>query len=360
MGQSLLAAGNEVVFLGPLRNRFRYLLKAVELSVRLLRIPKYSATREPLLLRNFARQVEGEFRNGNYDIVVGGGPELSEVSPSIPTAIWADGTYRSVSELYPEFQGYCSRTRLQGERTEALILSKCRAAIYSNDWGARSAQLDYGVAANRLFVVPYGANLDLRFTSEQVGDLIKSRCDRRPWQLLFVGVNWTRKGGDIAVSVTRQLRRSIPDIKLVIVGCSPSLAPEDLEFCDVRGSLDKANPEEMAAITLLYQQSHAFILPTRADCAPVAFAEAASFGLPSFGTDVGGVQTLINDGETGMVFSLDDSAEEWAERLKAVLLDKSLYVRLSQGAYALWREKLNWKSAGERITAILAQVCKAE
>jgi glycosyltransferase involved in cell wall biosynthesis len=170
---------------------------------------------------------------------------------------------------------------------------------------------------------------------------------------LFVGVDWSRKGGEIAVSAVRELRKQIPSAVLTVVGCNPVLPAEDREFCEVKGVLRKSQPEELRQLIEIYQKASAFILPTRADCAPVAFAEACGFGLPCFGTSVGGVATLVRDGYNGCLLPVEARASVWADAMANVFEKPEVYNRYSECAYNLWRRELNWEAAGARVTEVL-------
>ena len=52
-------------------------------------------------------------------------------------------------------------------------------------------------------------------------------------------------------------------------------------------------------------------MPTRADCTPISFCEAASYGLPVISTDTGGVAAVVEPGETGILLPLNASAEQY-------------------------------------------------
>ena len=67
-------------------------------------------------------------------------------------------------------------------------------------------------------------------------------------------------------------------------------------FIKFIGYLDKNNPEEYKKYIYLYQECNAFILPTRAECAGLVFAEANAFGMPIFATKTA---TYVRNGENG-------------------------------------------------------------
>ncbi len=59
----------------------------------------------------------------------------------------------------------------------------------------------YGIARQKIRVVPFGANCDSPFSDESEAAAAVARRDWSVIRLVFVGVDWQRKGGDMAVTV---------------------------------------------------------------------------------------------------------------------------------------------------------------
>ena len=76
-----------------------------------------------------------------------------------------------------------------------MAIQKSAGIVYSSTWAAESAMRDYGAPREKICVIPFGANLDDVPTADQ----IYQKCDRRPWKIVFIGLYWHRKGGDIAL-----------------------------------------------------------------------------------------------------------------------------------------------------------------
>ena len=111
-----------------------------------------------------------------------------------------DATFHSMVDYYPSL----SLSRAQrdiAERLEYQALRRCSLLVYSSDWAARSAVAHYGIAKERVTVLPSGANL-WRGIHEQTC-CAGSSADRGQLRLLFVGKEWQRKGGDIALETAR-------------------------------------------------------------------------------------------------------------------------------------------------------------
>ena len=54
------------------------------------------------------------------------------------------------------------------------------------------------------------------------------------------------------------------------------------------------------------QCSDFFVFPSESEALGISLIEAMSYGLPSIGTRIGGIVDLIDDGETGLLVSVDD------------------------------------------------------
>jgi hypothetical protein len=109
-------------------------------------------------------------------------------------------------------------------------LSRCKLAIFSSEWGAQSAIDHYNFDPSKLKVVPFGANLEC----DRRLDDIRKIVDARPidkCKLLFVGLEWINKGGDVAYQVAKELNRSGIRAELTVVGCQPVVDEPLLTLC---------------------------------------------------------------------------------------------------------------------------------
>ena len=83
---------------------------------------------------------------------------------------------------------------------------------------------------------------------------------------------------------------------------------EGIESSDrvrVHRGLTPADP----GLRRLFDEADLFVLPTRADCSPLAIVEAMAAGLPVVTTDVGAISEQIVDGETGLLTRPGDPAD---------------------------------------------------
>lgn len=228
---------------------------------------------------------------------------------------------------------------------ERRVVAAADKVIYSSDAMAFRAAQEFGVAAA---VVPFGINLDT--------DRLPQFCPEKPVlyrpQLLFVGNDWARKGGDIAVTALQTLRARGIDAHLTIVGRMPHALTGTPHITGM-GYLDKNRREDAAVLARLYTRSHLLLLPSRADCTPMVAAEAMAHGTPVLASDTGGVSTLIGGPACGCILPLAATGTDWARAVEDLTNDHAAWHLMSDAAFDRARTRLGWSAW---VNDVLAQI----
>jgi glycosyltransferase involved in cell wall biosynthesis len=161
--------------------------------------------------------------------------------------------------------------------------------------------------------------------------------------LLFIGVDWVRKGGAIAVEVARLLNEAGIATKLTVVGCRPEEATP--EFVNVLGFISKSTSDGKTQLQTLLRQADFFILPSLAEAAGIVFCEASAFGLPSLSYATGGVPDYVRNGVNGVCLPVGTPASEFATAIQEILENPGQYEALCLGAYNEYQTRLNWQTS---------------
>lgn len=205
------------------------------------------------------------------------------------------------------------------------------ACCFTNHWAAGSAIADHGVPPEKVRVVGIGHN-HVPPTPE------------RDWSVphyLFVGLDWKRKNGDGLLRAFARLRAELPDATLDLVGGHP---PVDQPGVRAHGRLPLTDPEARRRVEALYASATCFVLPSLHEPSAISHVEAGVAGLPSIGSAVGGVGTIVGDGGL-LVDPLDDDSILAAMR---ALADPDTAARM--GAAAKERSALfTWRAVVERL-----------
>lgn len=267
--------------------------------------------------------------------------------PPIPAFMVTDAPWLAWKETYREFDSM-PVLGPRFARLEAAASERYTGLIFSSDWAVAEAQRLYGAPKEKLHSIPLGAI----WTPDRTDDL-HSIIDARPadrLDLLYVGKDWERKGGPLALEVARELRdRGIPNVMLHIVGCRPDIAPPDRELVRMHGFLDVRIPEESSRLKALYLHSHFLVVPTRAECFGVVFAEAQAFGLPPVSRSVQALPSIVVDGVTGILEPPDAPASVYCDRLVVLIRDRERYRSMARAARVQFETKLTWERFAARL-----------
>jgi len=315
----------------------------------------YLRDREPAMLKHYSSQVEELLTSVHYDIVFSPSTvPLAYLQTEKPIVFWTDATFAGLIDFYPAFTSLCAETVRNGHMMEQSALSKCKLAIYSSEWAANSAIQNYDVDPTKVKVVPFGANINCDRNLDDIGSIVENKsfdvC-----KLLFLGVDWLRKGGDTALQVAGLLNQRGFSTELHVAGCTPPF--DTPSFVKHHGFISKKTEEGVGYLNKLMSESHFLILPSKAECAAVVFAEASSFGLPSLATNVGGIPTVIRDGKNGYTFPLDESPGKYCDCIERFMLSKQDYMELALSSFREYSERLNWSSAGRGVSGLIKEFC---
>lgn len=284
-----------------------------------------------------ARRTVAEVESSGCDIAfaVAVTPICAELIERVPTVFVSDATLASMANYYPRHKSLAPWLKRCAAALESRCIQEARAALFPSKWASQSAVRDHGGSPDRVMQIPWGANL---VAEEAVRPEIRSE---KQWRLLFVGADWSRKGGDIALAAIAEMRRRGYPVHLDVVGSAPP-EPVQMEGVTFHGFLDKNVPAEDEQIKALFADAHVFFLPTQFEALGIVFAEAASFAMPAVSYRTGGVPSIVEHDQTGVLLDEGASAIDFADALVALLSDRRRYVRMSYAALAASRERLNW------------------
>jgi glycosyltransferase involved in cell wall biosynthesis len=281
---------------------------------------------------------------------------LAYLNKNLKKVLYADATFDSLLHLYPRYKQFIPQCIRDGEEIDRQAVINADRLIYTSQWAADSAIQHYGADPKKVHIVPFGANLDYLPSFDEVNNSIKKRMQSKRLNLLFLGIDWVRKGGDYALQVTKKLNELGFPATLHIVGAVN--LPPDLNKCFVvnHGFISKATPEGQQQIGALLSASHFLLLPTLADCTPVACSEANAYGVPCLTSDVGGLTSIIKDELNGRAFALNHLVDNTVAYIISLMQSKQAYTELCRSSYNTYATDLNWTSVGKRITQIIKDI----
>jgi glycosyltransferase involved in cell wall biosynthesis len=348
IGKMLEESGHEVDYIGNLNFKNKYFFKSKKLLHKFVG-KNYLWERQYSIAKHFAKQISRRISPETDIIFCPGTLPIAFLNSDKPKVCYTDALFAGMIDYYPSFCNLTTKVIKTGNEIEQMALGNCDLALFSSTWAAETALKYYKVEKQKIQIVPFGANITAQRHRNLIEQLIRSR-HKSKCILLFMGVDWERKGGDKAVKVAQTLNQIGIETELRLLGVKNLEGKKFPPFVVDYGFISKSSDEGKALIENIMQQSHFLILPTIADCTPVVFSEACSFGLPVLTTNTGGITSIIENHVNGFMFDIQADASEYAQFVVQILSNEYTYRALCLSSFDTYVQRLNWHSAGKSIT----------
>jgi glycosyltransferase involved in cell wall biosynthesis len=125
--------------------------------------------------------------------------------------------------------------------------------------------------------------------------------------ILFVGIDWERKGGPLLVEAFRKVLDILPDARLIIAGSSPAI---DLPGVEIAGRVS------LPEVSRLLLRCCVLALPSLREPQGVNAIEALTHGIPVVASRIGALPEMVEDRVSGRIVPPGD-----ATALAAALID---------------------------------------
>jgi glycosyltransferase involved in cell wall biosynthesis len=251
--------------------------------------------------------------------------------PDIPHFIYTDHTHLE-NRNYPAPEAGTPLS-LTWSQMEKGAYQNARMVFTMSRNISRSLISEYGCSPQRVKCVYAGSNV----SAEASGNIDRSRFSAK--NILFVGVEWERKGGPVLLEAFRLLRREHPEARLTIVGCSPQISEPGVH---IEGRVP------LAEVARYYRSASVFCLPTLNEPFGLVFLEAASFGLPVVATRIGAIPEIVMDGKSGYLVEPQNAAE-LAARLGDLLRDPRRAEQFGTYGHEWVSRRYSWEETGNRL-----------
>ncbi|HYF63663.1 MAG TPA: glycosyltransferase family 4 protein [Herpetosiphonaceae bacterium] len=259
--------------------------------------------------------------------------------PGLPHFVYTDHTVLA-NKQYPGF----SPRQLYNPawmKLEPSIYHNARLVFTRSTNVARSMVDDYGCDPDRVKCVYAGSNTPI--TPQPPSD------ERYGSQnILYIGIDWERKGGPELVAAFALLRAKYPRATLTIVGAVPPISEPGVEV------IGRVPVEELPQY---YQKAAIFCLPTKLEPFGIVLVEAMAYRLPIVSTTIGAVPDMVVHGENGLLVE-PGTVYELAAELDRLLGDPELGRQYGQRSAEL-AARYNWDEVGQRIRDEILQVLDA-
>jgi hypothetical protein len=347
----LKARGHRVERLDIEREGFSLPLKAKQFAMTRVLGRGYSRHRERAMLTHYGDVIAKSLSESRPDVVLSfTAMPVAQLESAAPIVIWNDTPFAGMVDFYPNFKNMTKASLRDGHAMERAAHHRAELVLYSSRWAAGIAMDAYGVSEKKIRILGFGANVESGLTEQQIELAAEQKAAGHVCRLLWIGVDWERKGGPLAIAIAERLQELGVPVELVIAGCVPPIGTSIPPCVRVVGFIHRTQLAEILTT------SHFVVIPSVADCSPIAFAEASAFGVPSLGTRVGGIAEVILNDRNGRVFECDDPPEAYAAYIAGVLAEKGRYESLARSTFEEFRTRLNWDTVLDTASLYLTEI----
>ena len=238
---------------------------------------------------------------------------------------------------------------------EARIAASVDAITVSTDHEREQLRHLYTLPTCQMHIIPCG--VDLRaFTPGSAHERQMARAAVAPGAmptLLFVGRLDPIKGIDLLLESVAQMQTPA---RLIVVGGDPAGDPEVERLraqaqalnIGARVLFPGAVPQDQ--LVSYYRAADALAVTSRYESFGLAAVEALACGTPVVAAHVGGVPSIVHDGENGLLVRWR-SPQEFAGRFDQLLQDDDLRARLA-GEARRSVERFDWTCIGDEVRAL--------
>jgi glycosyltransferase involved in cell wall biosynthesis len=235
-------------------------------------------------------------------------------------------------------------------------------------WGARVIAIseavrehlvnDLKVQKEKIVLIHNGIDIK-RFqapVAEKQKSAYRSRLGIKPGPLVGIIARLSEvKGHRFLLVAMKEVVKQVPGAQLLIIGDGPE--KKDLIELTMKLGLGRCTFIEEATLDTRLSLSvmDVFVLPSVQEGLGLSAMEAMAAGVPVVGSNVGGVYSLIKDGQTGILVPPKDPLALAAAILR-LLNDKALALKMADAAKELIKEKFSLEDMAKKMEVLYKEV----
>lgn len=344
--QELLRQGHTVHLVGPLNVKTPMLTRLFK-KISTISGKRYLSYRDPFMGRALGKEAKRALRGMDVDVVLTNDYCLAGyLQTEIPLVLYTDDNFpiNYNENVHPWLAGLSNYSIHFCIQTTARGIGRADACFFASQFASDEARK---YMRNRDFaVIPYGANIpDPGPRPARTVDAIRQKGNI---DLLFIGKDWERKGGDLAVEITRLLNQRGLKAHLHVAGVDLSGSYSD-SCVTFYGLLNKDDARENAMLDKLFSTCDILLVPSKAEGYGLVFVEAAAYGMPSLAYANTGVQTAVEHDVSGVLFNSSEDVESFVVRIQSWFSEPKTFESLSKTAREHFEKNGNWSRAVSRL-----------
>jgi alpha-maltose-1-phosphate synthase len=247
-----------------------------------------------------------------------------------PVCLLCDYTTKLAEQNYPPWFGLSNRGAREWYALETELYSRASLIFTTNENARQSFIQHYGIPSDRVRVA--GAGVD------QVHEHPQKTYNEQT--ILFVGIDFERKGGPTLLKAFAEVRKRLPQAKLMIAGPRPGAPQDGVEWL--------GHVSDRQKVRELFSGSTVYAMPSICDPFGLALIEAMSHGLPVVGSTVDAMVEIVDEGVTGFLVAPDNPGT-LSDRLIHLLSSPGVCADLGDAGRKRVQKQFLWKQVVDRV-----------
>jgi len=336
MYQNLKKVVYKVDCIGPIPLFFIKTMAIINRVFIIISGKRYNYKNSIILSYIHSKYIQFKLKGKKYDYIFApaASTEIAYLDTNIPIIYCSDSSFGQMNEYYDAYSDLFDFSVEESNKIEQKAIGKASYISYPSNW-AKDYILEHYKTDAKIKVIPYGANIDESCIDFESKKILKDEVVN----ILFLGVDWYRKGGDLVYDTFLKLIEAGYNIHLTVCGCVPPVKHAKIKVIPF---LNKNKEIDLKKLSTLFKESHFLFLPSKAECFGIVFCEASAYGLPSISRNTGGITDAIINDVNGFYLNQDASSGDYFELLVKYIEQPELYSKLSNSSRKLYIEKLNW------------------
>jgi glycosyltransferase involved in cell wall biosynthesis len=263
--------------------------------------------------------------------------------PDVPMYCYFDATVAQVAKAGGWTYGI--RTDAQNQKSfeyQKNVFDDCTGIFPRTDYAADSVYQDYEVPRSKITVAGAGSNHNI--TPYSHGSYNNKN-------ILFIGVQFERKGGPLILEAFRLVRQKIPEVTLTIIGGELDIDEPGVE---VVGRIYKDQGDGLNRILEFYSRASLFCIMSIIEPFGIVVLEAQNSFVPCIVPKRFAFTETVKNEITG-VHLVDETPEGLSKVMEELLNDPVKLKQMGEAAHEFVQREWTWDRAAERIEKRIRQ-----
>ena len=334
-----LSAKTRLNYIGPINPKIIIHEKIFSKLLRILGLPGDYFFFSRKRLENIVKEINSKKLSGKFTFYFGATPWINH-KISTPYGLYIDICFPKYLKLYINDQRFKLKDIDRISEAEKFFLQNASIIFWGSNWAKIEAEECYKCSFPQSVVVSTGGHIPI---PKQIK--IHSNSQLR---LLFISLNFFKKGGHIAFETFKLLKDKGYNVMLDIIGEKPPDHILNVIGVNYHGVLKKSSKIDLKKMQDLLDSSFLLIHPTKMDTMGAVIAEAGYYGLPTVAPNSFGIPDLIINNKTGLLVD-ELTPVEFSNRIEELILSPCAYSEMRRSVRNFMVTERSWNSISDII-----------